>query len=84
MIYIQHGRQGRQMVVSSLFPHITIATSSRGNSCVGVLIYPAVMALWTAPFAVVSQTQLSCWTNGLMTTDAREDTCPCAPLYVGI
>ena len=46
-----------------LFPHITIATSSRGSICVGVLIYPAVMALWTAPFAVVSHTQLSCWTN---------------------
>jgi hypothetical protein len=43
-----------------VFPHITIATSSHGSICVVVLIYPAVMALWTAPFAVVSHTQLNC------------------------
>ena len=56
-------RTGCETSLVILFPHITIATSSRGNSCVGVLIYPALMAVWTAPFAVVSQTQLSCWTN---------------------
>ena len=39
---------------------LTIATSSRGSICVGVLIYPVVMARWTAPFAVVSHTPLSC------------------------
>jgi len=56
-------RTGCETSLVILFPHITIATSSRGSICVGVLIYPAVMALWTAPFAVVSQTQLSWWTN---------------------
>ncbi len=53
-------RTGCDTSLVILFPHITIATSSRGSICVGVLIYPVVMACWTAPFAVVSHTQLSC------------------------
>ncbi len=44
-----------------LFPHITIVISSRGSIYVGVPIYPVVMARWTAPFAVVLHTQLSCY-----------------------
>ncbi len=53
-------RTGCDTSLVILFPHITIATSSRGSICVGVRIYPAVMALLTALFAVVSHTQLSC------------------------
>jgi hypothetical protein len=53
-------RTGCDTSLVILFPHITIATSSHGSNCVGVLIYPVVMARWTAPFAVVSHTQLSC------------------------
>ena len=56
-------RTGRETSLVILFPHIMIATSSCGRSCVGVLIYPTVMAFVTAPFAVVSQTQSICWTN---------------------
>ena len=54
---------GRETSLVILFPQITIATSSCGRSCVGVLRYPTEMAFVTAPFAVVSQTQLSCWTK---------------------
>ncbi len=46
-----------------LFSYVTIAMSSCGNIWIGVLMYLIVTALWTVPFAVVSQTQLSCWTN---------------------
>jgi hypothetical protein len=53
-------RTGWDTLPVILFPHITMATSSHGSICVGVPIYPVVMALWTAPFAVVSHTQLSC------------------------
>jgi hypothetical protein len=42
-----------------LFPQITMTMSSRGNIWVGVLMYPVAIAVWTAPFAVVSHTQLS-------------------------
>ena len=53
-------RTGCDTSLVILFPHITIVTSSCGSNCVGVQIYPAVMARWTVPFAVVLHTQLSC------------------------
>jgi hypothetical protein len=43
-----------------LFPQIMMEMSSRGSVWGGMLVYPVVMARWTAVFVVVSRTQFSC------------------------
>ncbi len=44
-----------------LFPQMTMEMTSRGSIWVRMLVYSVLMALWTAPFAFVLHTQLSCW-----------------------
>ena len=65
-----------------LFPQMTMEMSSWSKIWVGVLVCPVVTAPWTAPFAVVSHTQLSCWISDNWCQRRYLSMCPATCWYL--